>query len=154
MTDQPTAPGPEPSPPPTGQQTDLLPTLLGVIRQTLQAIHDYFGYKEDWVTIPLEDLTDQHWFLTGDGSGGPNSAHLVYSAEPLTKEVVRAGRKIYSGPVYTQRFLPRWVYRTERYTLVSYDTRTDGNKYLAVLDNARECHDPTVVEVWRHCWGS
>jgi hypothetical protein len=25
-----------------------------------QQIHDYFGYEEDWVTIPLDDATDMY----------------------------------------------------------------------------------------------
>ena len=33
-------------------------------------IYDYFGYKEDWVVIPLDDQTDQEWFIKGTEESG------------------------------------------------------------------------------------
>ena len=45
----------------------------------------YFGYKEDWVCIPLEDLTDKHWFITGES----HEHKCVYSDEPLTLESIQ-----------------------------------------------------------------
>jgi hypothetical protein len=44
----------------------------------------------------------------------------------------------YAAEIYTQRFLPKWVYRGAEYTMVCVDTRTDGNKFLMVFDNKKE----------------
>lgn len=96
-------------------------------------IHDYFGYVEDWVTIPLADERDMYWHLIERGHGG----EIIYCDKPLTKEILDSG-EMYSGTIYTQRFLPKWVYRGEALTLVSVDTQTDGNKFLFILDNAKE----------------
>ncbi len=112
-------------------------------------LHEHFEYTEDWVTIPMSDMTDQYWLLTGEAHGG----HLVHSNEPLTKESIEAGCAIYSGPIYTQRFLPKWVYRGIGCTMVCYDTQTDGNRYLALLSNDREQHDPALIKAHQENWG-
>lgn len=97
-------------------------------------IHEYFGYVEDWVTIPLLDQTDSYWYY--------DEYFVLYSSKPLTLEVVRPGKEIHSGSLYTQRFLPKWYYRGEEYTMISIDTHCDGNKYLMVFDNSKELVNP------------
>jgi hypothetical protein len=44
----------------------------------------------------------------------------------------------YENEIYTQRHLPKWVYRGADYTMVVVDTHTDGNKFLQVFANANE----------------
>ncbi len=102
-------------------------------------IYDYFGYVEDWVVIPLEDSTDSYWYLEQkeDGSG-----KIAYSDVPFEIEKVIEG-DFYSGHIYTQRFLPKWVYKGSDYTMVCVDTRTDSNKFLQVFDNKKELINPT-----------
>jgi hypothetical protein len=34
-----------------------------------QKIYDHFGYREDWVTIPLDDQTGRHWGLIQEENG-------------------------------------------------------------------------------------
>lgn len=114
-----------------------------------QAIHDYFGYVEDWVTIPLDDHTDDYWMIAGPED--TNSA-VVYSPDPLTIESVEAGNTIYSGRIYTQRFLHKWVYRAEDYTMVCVDTRVDGNKYLMIFDNSKETKEPSLAKAYNDRW--
>jgi len=112
-------------------------------------IHAYFGYQEDWRVIPLADKTDHYWFVNQDSDG---SGVVVHSPGPLTPESIEAGDKIYSGDIYTQRHLPKWVYRAADYTMVVVDTRTDGNKFLTVFDNKKECRDPELVALYHECW--
>lgn len=81
-------------------------------------IHDYFGYVEDWKVIPLEDSTRYYWQLeqNSDGSG------VVRFAESKKKlKDIDAG-EYYENEIYTQRFLPKWVYVTDDYTMISVDT--------------------------------
>lgn len=97
-------------------------------------IYDYFGYVEDWKVIPLEDSTEYYWQLEQDSNG----SGVVRFAEDMEKlEDIDAGQ-YYEHEIYTQRFLPKWVYRTKDYTMISVDTHTDGNKFLAVFDNKKE----------------
>ena len=35
----------------------------------------------------------------------------------------------YSDEIYTQRFLPKWVYRGKDYTMILIDIHTDGNRF-------------------------
>src|SRR6185437_16489274 len=87
-------------------------------------IHEYFGYKQDWVTIPLSDETEMYWRIDGD--------EVYYYEEPLTEKIIEDGN-YYSGTIYTQRFLSKWIYRTDDYTMISVNTHVDGNKYLMVF---------------------
>lgn len=100
-------------------------------------IYDYFGYAEDWKVIPLEDSTQYYWQLE-ENSDGSGVVRFSEDAEKL--EDIDAG-EYYEHEIYTQRFLPKWVYRTDDYTMISVDTHTDGNKFLAIFDNQKEIKD-------------
>lgn len=110
-----------------------------------QQIYDYFGYKEDWVVLPLEDKRGMHWFLTD------RETALVHSPKPFTEESIEFGKQIYSYEV-TAPFLPRYVYRAEDYTLIAIDTRTDGNRLLLIFDNKLECTDQKIKDLYNECW--
>jgi hypothetical protein len=99
----------------------------------IEAVHQYFGYVEDWVVIPLDDGREYFWYLQG---GEADGARLCYAK--TERELGLEEGDYYESPVYTQRHLPRWVYRAADYTMVSIDTQTDGNKFLIVLDNSKE----------------
>ena len=94
-----------------------------------QDVFDYFGYVEDWVALPLEDSTQYVWKLTEDE---------VYFADTKEKLDDENAGDYYSNDIYTQRFLPKWVYRADDYTMVVVDTHTDGNKFLQIFDNTKE----------------
>ncbi len=129
--------------------TDAKPTptgfpLLNRYSQTQQRLFDYFGYNENWAHIPLDDRTADYWLLQErtDGSG---RGLVVYAPEELTLELLlgpNLDRKnvgtFYGSSIYTQRFLKKWVYRGKDYTMICTDTHTDGNKFLAIFDNAKE----------------
>ncbi len=98
-------------------------------------IYQYFGYVENWRVIPLEDSRGYHWIMLRD--------KVFFSEDDLTPEVIRSGDTLYSNFIYNQRFLPQAVYRGQDYTLVCVDTRTDGNKFLQIFENAKEVIDPS-----------
>jgi hypothetical protein len=92
-------------------------------------IHAAFGYKEDWKVIPLKDHRADYWLLKDD--------EVIYSD---VKEAVEGDNEdnLYSSEIYTQRFLPKYIYRHWKFTLVCMDTRVDGNKWLGIFDNEKE----------------
>lgn len=94
-------------------------------------IYDYFGYEEDWCVFPLEDCTGYYWKLID------NDSTVIYAENPETLENEEEAN-YYLAEVYTQRFLDKWVYRAEDYTMVLVDTQVDGNKFLQVFTNHRE----------------
>lgn len=106
---------------------------LNAYRKLLKEIHEYFGYKEDWVVIPIEDRREFYWHIEGAEDGG----EVQYHEKPLTADLVEDGAH-YEDSIYTQRFLPKWVYRAEKYTMICVDTHTDGNKFLAIFANDKE----------------
>lgn len=96
-------------------------------------IYKHFGYQEDWVVIPLDDCREYFWHLTGEGHG--DEVKYAKEEENLFEGTVEDG---YSNEIYTQRHLPKWVYRTDDYTMICVDTHCDGNKFLQIFDNAKE----------------
>lgn len=99
-------------------------------------IYDYFGYVEDGVVIPLDDCTDCFWVIQDNEVG--------YSENE--KEILdwingEGGEELYVDSIYTQRFLPKWIYRTPDFMMVCCDPHTDGNKFLRVFDNTKEVSD-------------
>ena len=102
-------------------------------------IHDYFGYQEDWVVIPLDDSREYDWILHEENDG---SGYVRFSEEKEKLLNVEAG-EYYEDQIYTQRFLPKWVYRTRDHTLICVDTRVDGNKFIRIFDNKKEIDEIT-----------
>lgn len=94
-------------------------------------IHDYFGYVENWVVIPMDDNTEMFWFLDNVDE---HASHVSYAKkkDDFPKD------DYYVNSIYKQRFLPKWVYRGEDYTMVVVDTQTDGNKFLQIFNNRLE----------------
>ena len=99
---------------------------------TLQAqIFEYFGYAEDWRAIPIDDTRECFWRLYGEG---PGQLRYAETEEQLDDE----DGNYYEDEIYTQRHLPKWVYRGEHYTMVCVDAHVDGNKFLRILSNDKE----------------
>lgn len=120
--------------------TATLSEKLDTYFELAKEVHEAFGYVEDWVVIPLDDNRDVYWHLSGEGHGdvvtwsdtAENLRRYVGDDEPADEN------KIWSCQLYTQRFLPKWVYRTDDLTMICVDTQTDGNKFLMVFDNELE----------------
>jgi hypothetical protein len=106
--------------------------LLSAYLDAKKDLHDYFGYVEDWVVIPIDDALDYFWRLDGEGHGG-----VVMFADSVG-ELNSAEGNYYENSIYTQRHLPKWVYRGEDYTMICVDTHTDGNKFLQIFSNDKE----------------
>lgn len=109
-------------------------------------IYDHFDYVENWKVIPLSDDTEYFWHLE-EFAEGNGTLHFAESRENLRKIIENNYQwndeginsdDYYTNEIYTQRFLEKWVYRAEDYTMVCVDTQTDGNKFLSILDNAKE----------------
>jgi hypothetical protein len=96
----------------------------------LQAdIHDFFGYAENWRVIPLEDSRECYWYI-------PEDENVVRFADNRVE--LKTNDDYYEDAIYKQRFLTKYVYRTDTHTLISVDTHTDGNKFLRIFDNNKE----------------
>jgi hypothetical protein len=108
--------------------------LLDAYFNLQQEIFDYFDYQEDWVAIPLDDGREYYWTLTEDEDG---SGFVTFS-ETIEKLQDKDAGQYYCHSIYQQRFLPKWVYRGEVFTMICVNTHVDGNKFLQIFDNAKE----------------
>lgn len=128
-----------------------LSTTLSQYFNIQKSIHDYFGYKEDWRAIPLDDQRSQHWMLLEQPNG---QGKVVWSPKTFTERSLTSGTDICSGAIYTQRHLKKWVYRTTDYVMISVDTHCDGNKFLMVFDAQNECTDVSLKKIYYDAWGN
>ena len=112
-------------------------------------IFEYFGYEEDWCVMPLSNHTASYWMLEQrkDGDG-----FVAWSHVPFTEEGIRQGDALYSASIYTQCFLPQWVYPGAEYTMVCADTHTDGNKFLMIFTNSKRCEDAALLALYTQSW--
>src|ERR1700759_1660086 len=97
-----------------------------------KALHEHVGYVEDWRVIPEDDQTDMYWHLQGEGRG--DSVLYADSVEELES----GDGNYYSNEIYTQRHLPKWVYRGAELTMVVVDTHCDGNQFIQFFSNDKE----------------
>jgi len=111
--------------------------LIDAFNQAQQAVYDHVGYVEgyveEWCVIPIDDQTNRFWKIVGTESDG-----VVRFASTVAILQDDEAEMYYEYVIYTQRFLPKWVYRGATYTMIVSDTRTDGNKVLAIFSNNRE----------------
>lgn len=77
---------------------------------------------------------------------------VLFFEEPLTDEVIASG-DFYSARIYTQRFLPKYVYRIKVLVTVRAGICGDHGVVLMIFDNARECElSPEALETYRNEW--
>jgi hypothetical protein len=106
--------------------------LLDKYLQTQEELYEYFGYKEDWRVIPIDDARKYFWRLDGETHG--DSVRFADAEALLDDEDMN----YYENSIYTQRHLPKWVYRGDDFTMICVDTHTDGNQFLQIFDNKKE----------------
>ena len=109
---------------------------LDVYTKAQQDLFDYFGYIEDWVVIPIDDAREYYWKLNGTGPGEVLFGETIQDVEEETGDH-------YVNEIYTQRFLPKWVYEGEEFTMICVDTHVDGNKFLQIFDNSKRITEYT-----------
>lgn len=127
------------------------PDIVAQYFELQEKLFEYFGYKPDWKVIPPDPCMDHYWMLTGPEND--SSTNVVWSKKQFTKKLIKKGNEIYSGTIYTQRFLQKWVYRGPKHTMVCVDTHTDGNQVLMIFDNDRECKDKEMMDAFVESWG-
>ncbi len=110
------------------------------------AIFAHVGYVENWRVLPIDDSRDQFWAVDEHEREwvkfSPEREALAYWLAEHDDEYGSHGDVLYENVIYTQRFLPKWVYRGTELTLVVSDTRTDDNKYLQLFRNENELRVP------------
>jgi len=93
-----------------------------------QKIYSYFGFVEDWVVLPLDDRRECYWTIIND-------EEVIFGNK---EDILNNTGDYYSNEIYKQRFYSKWLYRKIEYTMIMVDTRTDGNKFLAIFDSNKE----------------
>jgi|SRR5581483_4296168 len=96
-------------------------------------IFKYFGYQEDWRVIPIDDRRQMYWSINGPLDS--SQTEIIYHQDRDT--VIAQDGNHYCDTLYTQRFLPKWVYEGPDFTMVAVNTHVDGNQFLAIFDNAK-----------------
>lgn len=100
--------------------------LLDEYFKILNDIYSYFGYIEKYEVFPLDDRRNYYWYMDG------GEVHYAKNIEDFDYN----NDNSYSDILYPT--ITNCVFRTEEYTMISVDTQTDGNKFLAIFDNKKE----------------
>lgn len=93
-----------------------------------EEIFKHFNYVEDWRVLPFNDCRDYDWLITEDNS-------VIYGKK---ENILRDNDEFYKDEIYRNRYLPKWVYRADDYTMILVDTHIDGNQFLSIFDNDKE----------------
>ena len=101
--------------------------LISNYENALQAIYDHVGFKEDWVTAPIDDCTDKFWNTDGES---------VFYADSEDEFKTEEGN-FYTDDVYKQRFYDKWVYEGEKITMILCDPYVGGMKWFRIFDNTK-----------------
>lgn len=102
--------------------------LIKNYEDSLQAIYDHVGFKEDWVVAPIDDQTDMFWYY---------NENSVYFADTID-ELKSGDGNHYSDDIYKQRFYSKWVYVGEEITMIFCDPHVDGMKWFRIFDNTKK----------------
>jgi len=95
-------------------------------------IKDYFGYKDDWEMLPIDDERDMNWMLV-EGK----TPFVIYSEKPITPETMFEDGCCF-GPVCGFLTTHRTAYRCEDLVAIPVDTQNDGNKFLMIFTTSKE----------------
>jgi hypothetical protein len=116
--------------------------IVDAYKAAEHAIWDHVGYKEDWRRLPLEDSREYFWAVDAQEEEwckfSPKKEALEYWLGDHEDEYGDYGDCLYSDEIYTNRHLPKWVYRGAEFTLVCVDTHTDGNQFIRIFRNDME----------------
>lgn len=96
--------------------------------KVLKEVYNYFGFKEEWVALPLDDRREFDWKIIDD-------VEIQYGKRD---DILNDTGEYYSNEIYKQRFYNKWIYRGKDCTMIMVDTHSDGNKFLAIFDNSKE----------------
>lgn len=102
--------------------------ILNEYNKAKQAIYDHVGFKEDWVSYPINDYTDMVWQIRENED--------VKYAESL-KEFNSSGN-YYVDDIYTQRFYDKWIYKGKHFTMIFCNPHVDGMKFFKIFDNNKQ----------------
>ena len=115
-------------------------------------VFKYFGYVQDWKVIPLDPQMGCSWMICGPEDSSSTKIAWTKPNASFTEPLIKKGEQLYTGTIYTQRFLPKWVYRGKDYTMIAVDTHCDGNQLFMIFENASECTDEKLKTLLKECW--
>jgi hypothetical protein len=122
---------------------EVILNLLDIFDNSLDAIMKSFEVPQTWHQIYPDDMTNVFWFIDGDS--------IVWFDTLLTKEVIDS-EKYYQAVMHDNweyKKLPSPPWRRFGLAMIPVDTHTDGNKYLMIFDEDKECKDQEVIELFR-----
>jgi len=115
-------------------------------------VFKYFGYVEDWKVIPLDQQFGRQWMICGPEDSSSTTIAWTKAGAVFTEPLIEKGELLYTGTIYTQRFLPKWVYRGKDYTMIDVDNHCDVNQQYMIFENALECTDEKLKTLLKECW--
>lgn len=105
--------------------------LLDNYNENKQAIFDYFKYKQDYTSFPIDDRRCFYWRI--------HFGDVIFSEEP--KLVRHPNGQHYEEKILLHRHYKTQVYPGKDFTMIMVDTMIDDNKFLAIYENSKRIED-------------
>lgn len=112
--------------------------LLNKYAALEKQILDWFGFTPEWHVYPISNETNSHWMIFRN--------KVAYSPEPYTPDSIEKGAGLYTAEVI------RPPLSANGFTALVVNTQCDGNYFLMIFDNSKECTDPALKELCEECW--
>jgi hypothetical protein len=106
----------------TNQETALIENVMDSFLTAREAIFKHVGYVENWSVLPIDDSRDEFWAVDKQEREwvkfSPSHEALTYWLAKHDDEYGPYSEELYQNEIYTQRHLPKWVYRGAELTLI------------------------------------
>lgn len=103
--------------------------ILNEYLELQNKIYAHFGYEEGWTAMPIDDRRRMWWELKRD-TVRYHELREVIEAKSDDRE--------YEDEICDTVHIRKPIMRAEGFAMICVDTRTDGNQFLAIYDNAKE----------------
>ena len=110
---------------------DLIDNFFSLEKELCKA----FGYTNNYRIFPIVDIRDCFWKLDSEQD---DEVKNVYYAEDLDSLKNEDEENCYDASIYTYCHLDKWIYRTDKYTMILMNTHCDSNIYFGIFDNTKE----------------
>ena len=101
---------------------------------------------KDWDITMVDDARKYFWLVNSEGEE-------VFIRFAKTKAALFGSTgDYYENKIYRQRFLPKWVYSVDSYTMICVDAHINGGRFLQIFDNSKKMTSDNKKEEKNHVY--
>lgn len=98
--------------------------MINEFNKARTQLFSHVGFKEDWVILPIEDLSGYYWKIKNN--------KVLYG---LKHDVEKETGNHYADEIFKQRFYDKWTYEGKELTMIFCDPHVDGVQWFKFFEN-------------------